>query len=486
MDTILPPDLYTWRQFAPEFALVGVALLILLADTFLPKLPKQIYAIVAGLAAAIAACFMRGGDYGNAFGFIICLATSLSLFLAFDYRKIMCDSIAGGDQTEGTSEFYTLALVACAGACCLTQAHDLIMLFVSLEALTLSSYAMAGYFRRNQGSVEAGVKYLILGAMSTGLLVFGMAWYYGMTGTFLLSSAVVHHALSTPATHVGFMMATALLLSGAFFKVGAAPLHVWIPDVYQGSPTPASSFLAVASKAAGFVVLCLLVQPFRPLLGFNPDAAVVLLIALSLVAAATLLIGNLGAIGQNNIKRLLGYSSIGQAGFILVFFVNLGGSIVPETTYYLLAYLLATVPAFFAAAMVRTQRNSEEISAFRGLGKTNPRTAFLITVLFASLAGVPLTMGFIAKLNSFRAFVEINSAMSTEECAYGPLVWLLPIMIICAAAGFYYYFKVLRAMYWEKPQPGDKPLQVPGLTLTVLTLCAITLLYLGSIDLLMY
>lgn len=483
MDTILPPDLYTWGQFAPEFALVGVALVILLADTFLPRLPKQIYAIVAGLAAAIATCFMRNS---NAFGFIICLATSLSLFLAFDYRKIMCDSIAGGDQAEGTSEFYTLALVACAGACCLTQARDLIMLFVSLETLTLSSYAMAGYFRRNQGSVEAGVKYLILGAMSTGLLVFGMAWYYGMTGTFLISSTVVYYALYNPATHVGFMMATALLLSGAFFKVGAAPLHVWIPDVYQGSPTPASSFLAVASKAAGFAVLCLLVQPFRPLLRFAPDVAVVLVTALSLVAAATLLIGNLGAIGQNNIKRLLGYSSIGQAGFILVFFVNLGSNIVPETTYYLLAYLLATVPAFFAAAMVRTQRNSEEISAFRGLGKTNPRTAFLITVLFASLAGVPLTMGFIAKLNSFQAFVEINSVMTTEEYACGTLIWLLPIMIICAAAGFYYYFKVLRAMYWEKPQPGDKPLQVPGLTLTVLTLCAIALISLGSINLLMY
>lgn len=483
MDTILPPDLYTWGQFAPEFALVGVALSILLADTFLPRLPKQLYAIVAGLASAIAACFLRDG---NAFGFIICLATSLSLFLAFDYRKIMCDSIAGGDQTEGTGEFYTLALVACAGACCLTQARDLIMLFVSLETLTLSSYAMAGYFRRNQGSVEAGVKYLILGAMSTGLLVFGMAWYYGMTGTFLLSSAVVQHALSAPASHVGFMMAIALLLSGAFFKVGAAPLHVWIPDVYQGAPTPASSFLAVASKAAGFALLCLLVQPFRPLLLTNPGSATVLIVTLSLVAAATLLIGNLGAIGQNNIKRLLGYSSIGQAGFILVFFVNLGGSIVPETTYYLLAYLLATVPAFFAAAMVRTQRGSEEISAFRGLGKTNPRTAFLITVLFASLAGVPLTMGFIAKLNSFWAFVEVNTIMSAADCFCGGLIWLLPIMLICAAAGFYYYFKVLRAMYWEKPQPGDKPLQVPGLTLAVLTFCAIALIYLGSVDLLMY
>ena len=197
----------------------------------------------------------------------------------------------------------------------------------------------------------------------------------------------------------------------------------------------------------------------------------------TLVAAATLLIGNLGAMRQTNIKRLLGYSSIGQAGFILVFFLDLNGPVVFLVSSYLLAYALSTIAAFFAVAMVRTQRGSEEIAAFRGLGTSNPRTAFLITVCFASLAGVPLTLGFLVKMYSFVTIIKVMESWST-------LAWLLPIMVITAAAGFYYYFKVIRAMYWEKPQAGEKPLQVPLCTGIVLSICVLALLYLGTMPLL--
>ena len=176
------------------------------------------------------------------------------------------------------------------------------------------------------------------------------------------------------------------------------------------------------------------------------------------------------------IKRLLGYSSIGQAGFILVFFLDLNGPVVFLVSSYLLAYALSTIAAFFAVAMVRTQRGSEEIAAFRGLGTSNPRTAFLITVCFASLAGVPLTFGFLVKMYAFVA------AISTIEAWCG-ICWLLPIMIITAATGFYYYFKVIRAMYWEKPQAGDKPLCVPLCTGIVMTLCVLALIYLGTMPL---
>ena len=467
---------YTWGQFAPEFALVALAAIILLADCFIPQLPKRAYSIVAAIGALIAAFYMTTPEHSSAFGLIACLATALVLLLNFDYHKVSCESIGGSGVEEGTSELNSLLLIACAGICCLAQARDIIMLFVSLEVVTLSSYVMAGYFRRNQGSVEAGVKYLVLGALSTGLLVFGAAWYYGTTGSFLLSAELVHGLLICPMPELqtGFYLAIGLLLLGAFFKAGAAPMQIWIPDVYQGSPTPVSAFLAVASKAAGFAVLSLVLLPFGRLAYDHPDKVAIIVNAIALVTAATLLIGNLGAICQNNAKRLLGYSSIGQAGFILVFFTDLGSNyLVPQVTEYLVAYMLATVAAFYAIAMVRTQRGSEEILAFRGLGKTNPRTAFLITVAFASLAGVPLTYGFLAKFNSFRTFVE---AMGNQ----GGLIWLLPFMIIGAAAGFYYYFKVLREMYWEKPQEGDKPLQVPMVTAAVLTGCAIALIWLGT------
>ena len=473
---------YTWCQFTPAFALVGLAALLILADALLPKVPKRAYAFIGAMGCFIASYFLFSGEHTDVFGFIAAVATGLCLLLAFDYTKISCESIAGSGNEEGTGEFYALPLVACAGILCLTQARDLIMLFVSLEVITLTSYVLAGYFRRNQGSIEAGIKYLVLGAMSTGILVYGVAWYFGMVGTFNMGSDVVIAAIKggvagSPTLAVGFLMATALLFAGAFFKIGAAPMHVWIPDVYQGAPTPTTTFLAVASKTAGFVVLCSLALPFAPFAIPGSMIGMLIIWCFALVAAATLLIGNLGAMRQTNIKRLLGYSSIGQAGFIMIFFVNLNSPVVYMVSQYLLAYALATIAAFFAVAMVRTQRGSEEIAAFRGLGKSNPRTAFLITVSFASLAGVPLTLGFLVKMYSFVSMIKVME----NWCG---LAWVLPIMVITAAAGFYYYFKVIRAMYWEKPQAGEKPLQVPLCTGIVLTICALALIYLGTMPLL--
>ncbi len=465
--------LYTWGQFTPEFALVALAALILMADCFVPQISKRVYPIVAAAGAFIAAFFM---GQTSPFGMIACVTTALVLLLAYDYRKVTCASVGGAGVEEGTTELYALLLVACAGVCALAEARDIIMLFVSLEVVTLSSYVMAGYFRRNQGSIEAGVKYLVLGALSTGLMVFGAAWYYGTTGSFMLSAELVHSLFTCPMVELqtGFFLAVGLLLLGAFFKAGAAPMQIWIPDVYQGSPTPVSAFLAVASKAAGFAVLAAILVPFSRLYSIHPEKVGIIVTSLAVVAAVTLLVGNLGAICQNNAKRLLGYSSIGQAGFILVFFTNIGTPGMMEYVVgYLVAYMLATTAAFYAIAMVRTQRGSEEISAFRGLGKTNPRTAFLITVAFASLAGVPLTYGFLAKFYSFASLVEATHYQSG-------LIWLLPFMIVGAAVGFYYYFKVLREMYWEKPQDGDKPLNVPVITAAVLTGCAIAIIWLGT------
>ena len=473
---------YTWCQFAPAFFLVGLAALLILADALLPRICKRSYALIGAIGALGTACHQHFVIGGNLFGSLACIATGLSLLLAFDYKKVSCESIAGAGNEEGTGEFYALPLVACAGILCLTQARDLVMLFVSLEVVTLTSYVLAGYFRRNQGSIEAGIKYLVLGAMSTGILVYGASWYFGVTGSFTLGGPTVVHALmggvaGSPNVTFAFLMAIALLFSGAFFKIGAVPMHIWIPDVYQGAPTPTTTFLAVGSKTAGFALLCLLALPFGAMAVPGNFIGDILVWSFAIVATATLIIGNLGALRQNNLKRLLGYSSIGQAGFILVFFLNLGGPVVSMVCTYMLAYTLATAAAFFAVAMVRTQRGSEEIAAFRGLGKTNPRTAFLITVCFASLAGVPLTMGFLVKMYSFVIAINVIGA-------WNGLCWLLPVMIVTAGSGFYYYFKVIRAMYWEKPQPGDKPLQVPMCTAIVLTACVIALIYMGTLPML--
>lgn len=479
-------SMYSWWEFAPAIGLAALAILLLMADTFLPKFPKRAYAAVGAIGSFCAAyaCWSQYAccptGWLGAFACVACVATGVCLLLNIDYHAITCESVNGGQSEEGSGEFSALPLIAAAGICALSHARDLIMLFVGLETVTLSSYVLVGYYRRNQGSIEAGIKYLILGALSTGLLVFGAAWYYGMTGELSLNADVVTGALSggpmnAAIIHSGFVMALCFLIAAGLFKIGAAPMHTWIPDVYQGAPTPVSAFLAVASKVAGFIFLIILLTPVYIAQRFGAPDPQGLLIGMAVIAAATLLIGNLGAIPQRNAKRLLGYSSIGQAGFILAFFQ--GGVCRSEATlFYLIAYGLATLPAFCAIALVRAQRGSEEISAFRGLARTNPRLAFLITVCFASLAGVPLTWGFLAKLFSF---------LSLLDSPFRGDVWmawtLLGIMVVCAAAGFYYYFKIIRAMYWEKPLPGDKPLRLPLITGCIITVCVIALLVVGTL-----
>ncbi len=474
---------YTWAQFSPSFGLVILAMLLLMADAFLPKVPRRSYALIAGIGALVAACFQYSGEYANPFGLIACAATGVSILIGFDYTKVTCDSVTGGSSDDGTGELSILPLIAAAGICVLTQAHDLIMLFVGLEVLTLSSYVLAGYYRRNQGSVEAGVKYIILGGVSTAILCFGTAWYFGMTGSFVLDPSVFAQTFSStanPILGVGLMMSLALMIVGIAFKVGLAPMQMWIPDVYQGAPTPVSAFLAVASKAAGLAALYALLFPFMAVSGIFTAQFELLLCVMSIMAAVTLLIGNLGAIKQENAKRLLGYSSIGQAGFILIFFLVPSADVFASVYSYMLAYALATLGAFAAIALVRSQRGSEEIAVFRGLGKTNPRFAFAITICMASLAGVPLTMGFIVKLNSFLSIV--NAAISGGEVNY--LIYLLPIMVITASAGFYYYFKILRAMYWQQPAEQDKPICVPLVSGLIMTVCTLILLYRGVLALL--
>ena len=464
---------YTWGQFAPVFFLVGLALLLLLADAFLTRLSKQVFPLAAAVGCFLVTCGMMIGPWKNLYAMVAAGAATLCLLLISDYRTVVYASVAGGKREEGSGEFPVLMLLATAGVIALTQARDLVMLFVSLETITLSSYALSGYFRRNRGSVEAGVKYLVLGAVSTGILVMGAAWFFGTTGTFALTTRFEQAALVNPYLGVGFLLSLSLLFVGIFFKVGAAPMHTWIPDVYQGAPTPVSAFLAVVSKLAGFAALVLLALPLVEMHKTSAGMLKPVMLALSIVAIATLLIGNLGAIPQQNIKRLLGYSSIGQAGFILVFFSGLRVSLGVDTLFYLLAYGLATLPLFFVVGQLRMQRGSEDISVFRGLGRTNPRVAFLIAVCLASLAGVPLTVGFLAKLASFHS--ALMSVMSDAPVASV----LIVVMIICATAGFYYYFKVLRAMYWEEPTKEDLEVNFSALSTGVLAFCVLGILLLG-------
>jgi NADH-quinone oxidoreductase subunit N len=475
-----------------EALTVTLGIVLLMAEAFVPSKSKAWVGVaaVAGLSVVLLLTFFAIGpaakpaaDWAtwplwNFYNFdglarfykiFALLCTILVLLLAIDYRKILARFTDNPNSENGTGEFYALPVLACAGMMWLASARDLAGAFVALELVTITFYILVSYMRRNVGSLEAGVKYLILGALSTGFLVYGIAWVYGTTGTMNLDAIGLllqgENAANIQLTPLFFGIA--LVMVGLGFKIGAVPMQVWIPDVYQGAPTPTTAFLSVGSKAAGFILTIRFLEPFLESELTRGPVITLLLI----LASATLLFGNLAAIPQTNFKRLLAYSSIAHAGFLILALAawktetatSLGSAQV--VSFYLATYLLMTLGVFFVVAQVRIQRDGENISDFNGLGKTNPSLALALTVLLAALAGVPLTAGFIGKFLVFSLAVEAG------------LWWAVVIAFIGAAAGFYYYFNVVRAMWWSAPA-DERPIILPciskicigGLTLAVLVL----------------
>lgn len=368
------------------------------------------------------------------------LTTLFVVLFSIDYRKVLARFTEHPGSENGTGEFYALPVFACAGMMWLASARNLAGAFVALELVTITFYILVAYMRRNVGSLEAGVKYLILGALSTGFLVYGIAWVYGSTGTMDLMQLQAFIA-ARPDHLTGVLFGFALVMVGLGFKIGAVPMQVWIPDVYQGAPTPVTAFLSVGSKAAGFIFMIRFLEPF---LGVSTtvDPALKLLFML---AVATLLFGNLAAIPQTNFKRLLAYSSIAHAGFLLLALAagasetKISMSSAQVVSFYLATYLIMTLGTFFVLGQVRIHRNGESITDFNGLGKTNPVLALALTILLAALAGVPLTAGFLGKFFVFELAVKAK-------------LWAgVGVAFIAAAAGFYYYLNVVRAMWWVNP-----------------------------------
>ncbi|NNM28527.1 MAG: NADH-quinone oxidoreductase subunit N, partial [Akkermansiaceae bacterium] len=345
--------------------------------------------------------------------FLALICTILVLLLTLDFRRILSEFTENPGSEDGTGEYYALPVFACAGMMWMASAKDLVSLFVALELVTITFYILVAYMRRNVGSLEAGVKYLILGALSTGFLVYGIAWVYGTLGTTDL--AVISTMLADPGAaaladrRIPLLFGLALILLALAFKIGAVPMQLWIPDVYQGAPTPTTAFLSVGSKAAGFIAALRILEPFLQSEFARAQTVFILLV----LAALTILYGNLAAIPQSNFKRLLAYSSIAHAGFILLAITAWHGD--PEgptltsgevVGFYLGTYLLMTMGAFFVLVVVRNATGSEEISAFDGLACRNPALALTTAILLAALAGLPLTAGFYGKLFAFQLAID--------------------------------------------------------------------------------
>ncbi|MGZ4983315.1 MAG: NADH-quinone oxidoreductase subunit N, partial [Chthoniobacterales bacterium] len=366
------------------------------------------------------------------------VTTILVLIMMIDYAPIVRRTVHGVTEQAGLGEFFALPLFTCAGLMWMASAVDFIMIFVSLETVTMSFYVLVAFTRRNPLSLEAGVKYLILSALSTGFLVYGITWIFGVTGETNLAR-IAATISGGNVEQVPLLFGMALVLVSLGFKIAAVPFQIWVPDVYQGAPTPVTAYLSVGSKAAGFVVLLRVLAPFFML----PQMQRLLVI----VAVLTLLYGNLAALPQTNLKRLLAYSSIAHAGYLLIGVVCLSGQAVG---FYLVSYLLMTILSF-AVLVVVASRTGDRIEDFNGLASRAPFLSLAMLIAMASLAGIPFTAGFLGKFFIFDAAIRQHQTT------------LVVVGVITVACGFYYYLKVVRAMYWET-STASEPIPLTSLS----------------------
>ncbi|MEO6848222.1 MAG: NADH-quinone oxidoreductase subunit N, partial [Chthoniobacterales bacterium] len=395
-----------------ETGVICVGIILLMVEAFLPRLDKRKIGFVAlaGLAAVFVgsffvsahaipatapyAQFYQADFLAMFFKRFALVATALMIIMSLDYTEVLAAQLPSSTPMAGVAEYFVMPLFTCAGLMWMASAVDFIMIFVSLELVTISFYVLVAYTRRNTLSLEAGTKYLILGALSTGFIVYGITWIFGITHETNLNK-IAQVLPSLPLnTQTGLLFGIGLVLVSLGFKVAAFPFQFWIPDVYQGAPTPTTAFLSVGSKAAGFVVLLRILNPFFTV----PTIGHKLITVMVFLAAATLLYGNFAAMLQTNLKRLLAYSSIAHAGYLLVGVASVSAAIAgPAIGFYLAGYLLMTFLSFIVMLIVAKVTGGEEIDKFNGLAKRSPFLAFAMLVSMVSLAGLPFTVGFIGK-----------------------------------------------------------------------------------------
>ncbi|SFB04042.1 MULTISPECIES: NADH-quinone oxidoreductase subunit NuoN [unclassified Bacillus (in: firmicutes)] len=480
MDVLLS---FEWGAMAPEFIILGVATILSLLDLFMPKsIDRKIlgWIGVAGIAAAIVTLLgmvdepvvsiladtFRLDAFGKAFKLLLLAGSALVLMLAISYKK-------KDGMEEAHGEFYYLFLTALLGAMFMASSGDLITLFVGLELLSISSYILAGIRKHHLQSNESAMKYVINGGISTAITLFGMSYVYGLTGTTNLKGMTSALATLSDPQHVYLLsLAFLMIFVGLSFKLAAAPFHMWAPDVYQGAPTPVTAFLSVVSKTAGFVlVIRVLLSVFGITPAEGPGTMPILLKMqdyIAFIAAATMVIGNVIALRQSNIKRLFAYSSIAHAGYVLVAFASMSFFMFDAIWFYLAAYLFMNIGAFAIIQLIEEKTGSGEISAYAGLYRRAPLLAVAFGVLIISLAGFPGTAGFIGKLNIFMgAFVE-------NEAHYV----LGSVMIATTVVSYFYYFGIMVQMFF-RPSASDEKIKAPATILVVLGICLIATVLLG-------
>ena len=465
----IPVPSFSLSSIGPWLTLTIAAIIILLVDAFSPKGRKGIFPILALLALAVAAwqtyCLWGkvGVDFSRmvyldnfAFYFylIIILGTALTILLSPNYLE---------EFGKNLGEYYALVLFAAVGMLLMAASAHFIMIFLGLEIMSIAVYVLAGLFREDPRSNEAALKYLVLGAFASGFLLFGMVMLYGAGGGTLylseLASKLSSYAeLTRPLTLLGL----ALIIVGFGFKVASVPFHMWTPDVYEGAPTNVTAFMAVGVKAAAFAAFA------RVMFMVFPDFTVQWNMVLWVLAVATMTLGNVVAIAQTNIKRMLAYSSIAHAGYLMVALVahNQLGAV--SLLYYLLAYTIMNIGAFAVVILVGRKKDSYlNIYDYSGLGFQHPALAATMAIFMLALAGIPPTAGFVGKFYIFSAAVKAG------------YIWLAIIGVMNSLVSVYYYLRITVLMYMRPAEAELGPIPFTyGLTFAV-ALTAVATLAIG-------
>jgi len=470
MPASMAPAGVEYIRFLPEIVLILAGALLMVLDVLLRKQAREIYGHISilALAAAMAAAVFAYSSPGSAFSGLLIVDGFATFFrvLVIGVGILTVLSSYRFLEREGaaTGEFHALLLFSVAGQSVMVSANELIMIFIGLEISSIASYVLAGYLRDDKRANEAALKYFLLGSFATAFFLYGIAIVYGMTGTTYLN--VIHtglHGGPVAAAPVFIGVAVALMFVGLAFKVSGAPFQIWAPDVYQGAPTPVSAFLTTGSKAAAFAIfLRIFMNAFEPIArDWYP-----------LVWGSALLsmtVGNFAALTQSNIKRLLGYSSIAHAGYVLVALTAHSQTGTAAAMFYLAAYAFMNIGAFAVVSHLSGKgERFLSVDDFAGLAVKQPGTAALLAIFLMSLIGVPLTGGFFGKFYIFKA------ALSSH------LVWLTVLGLLNSAVAAYYYLRILVVMYMREPSEATAEVEPLSLGLrAALVIPALGTLFLG-------
>jgi NADH-quinone oxidoreductase subunit N len=419
--------------------------------------------VIAGLAVAFARpaadpTYIFGGMLrldggGFVFRMIFLLGASLTALFATE-----------SDMLRERGEFYLLLLISALGMSLMASSADLVMLYLAIETTSIPLYVLAGFVYKDQKSVESGIKYLLFGAVTSAVMLFGFSFLYGFTGQtnlYVIAQALV----ANDVPHYAVIAVLLLVLVGFGFKISAAPFHFWAPDVYEGAPTPVAGFLSTASKAAGFAVL------LRVLASAFSQYSPVWTVVIGMLAVLSMFVGNLLALSQKNIKRLLAYSSIGQAGYILIGVAANTQFGTTAAVYYLMSYLVTNLAAFGIVTLIGRATGSDEISSYAGLSRRSPGMALALLVALLSLGGLPPFAGFFGKLLVFGAAID-PAANQT---------WLAILGILNSIIGLYYYLTVLKVVYLYRSEDETRPLASLAGWKTALVVCVVSILVLGVV-----